>query len=287
MEFGAALNWLSQVSYEAADGATYRNPSIHYIVGHDGRLATVVPERHGAWHAGTGADREGANLNAIGIELVQPTADTPYPEALIARAVSLVAEICHRHDIPARRTRDDAQPGIHHHSDLTAGKSDPGPCGPARRSSGGSARGCGRCAARTRRPARRPPSGRRSRGTRSRSPSCGPRSRRWGSGCGRRGRRCRADGGGGAGDSVRRAVYRGCRESADPHDSPGPKIEVHAVADKDKQDDDRWVKMEVLVDREALGRLRGNDASPQRVPDSAIRPDPKNPRVSLPRSRRV
>ena len=127
VEFDAALNWLSQVSYEGADGATYRNPSIHYIVGHDGRLATVVPERHGAWHAGTGADREGANLNAIGIELVQPTADTPYPEALIARAVSLVAEICHRHDIPARRTRDDAQPGIHHHSDLTAGKSDPGP----------------------------------------------------------------------------------------------------------------------------------------------------------------
>ena len=83
VEFGAALNWLSQVSYEGADGATYRNPSIHYIVGHDGRLATVVPERHGAWHAGTGAGREGANLNAVGIELVQPTADTPYPEALI------------------------------------------------------------------------------------------------------------------------------------------------------------------------------------------------------------
>ena len=62
---------------------------------------------------------------------LQPTADTPYPEALIARAVSLVAEICHRHDIPARRTRDDAQPGIHHHSDLTAGKSDPGPLWPS------------------------------------------------------------------------------------------------------------------------------------------------------------
>ena len=131
VEFDAALNWLSQVSYEGADGATYRNPSIHYIVGHDGRLATVVPERHGAWHAGTGAGREGANLNAIGIELVQPTPDTLYPEALIARAVSLVAEICHRHDIPARRTRDDAEPGIHHHSDLTAGKSDPGPLWPS------------------------------------------------------------------------------------------------------------------------------------------------------------
>ena len=45
--------------------------------------------------------------------------------------MSLVAEICHRHEIPARRTRDDAQPGIHHHSDLTAGKSDPGPLWPS------------------------------------------------------------------------------------------------------------------------------------------------------------
>ena len=45
--------------------------------------------------------------------------------------MSLAAEICHRHDIPVRRTRDDAQPGIHHHSDLTAGKSDPGPLWPS------------------------------------------------------------------------------------------------------------------------------------------------------------
>ena len=47
-EFTAALNWLTQASYWSGDGKTYRNPSIHYIVGHDGRLATVVPERHGA-----------------------------------------------------------------------------------------------------------------------------------------------------------------------------------------------------------------------------------------------
>ena len=130
-EFSAALDWLTRRSYQTAEGATYRNPSIHYIVRHDGRLARVVPERHGAWHAGTGADRRGANLNAIGVELVQPTADTPYPEALIARAVALVADVCHRHGIPARRTHDDAEPGIHHHSDLTSRKSDPGALWPS------------------------------------------------------------------------------------------------------------------------------------------------------------
>ena len=207
MEFDAALNWLSQFSYEAADGASYRNPSIHYIVGHDGRLATVVPERHGAWHAGTGAGREGANLNAVGIELVQPTADTPYPEALIARAVSLVAEICHRHDIPARRTRDDAQPGIHHHSDLTAGKSDPGPLWPSeafigrvgarlRSLRGGGTRPAGAEAALW-----SAVEGQRGRRRRAAVGSRGAA----GSGCGRRGRRCRREGVvEGAGDSVRR-----------------------------------------------------------------------------------
>lgn len=56
------------------------------------------------------------------------------------------------------------------------------------------------------------------------------------------------------------------------------------MAKKDKQDDDRWVKMEVLVDREAFGRLRRNDASPLRIPPEAIQPDPKNPRVWSPRS---
>ena len=130
-EFNAALNWLSRHSYTGADGRTYRNPSIHYIVGHDGRLATVVPERHGAWHAGTGADPQGANCNAVGIELVQSTPDIPYPEPLIARAVQLVAEICHRHAIPPVRVHDDAIPGIHHHEDLTPHKSDPGSLWPS------------------------------------------------------------------------------------------------------------------------------------------------------------
>ena len=90
----------------------------------------------------------------------------------------------------------------------------------------------------------------------------------------------------GAGDSLRGGVYRGRREPAHPHDPSGPKIGVRTVAKKDKQDDDGRVTIEVTVDREALARVRGNGASPQRVPDGAIRPDPKNPRVWSPRSRR-
>ncbi len=127
VEFSAALNWLSGHTYKGRDGRSHRNPSIHYIVGHDGRLATVVPERHGAWHAGTGSRRDGANLNAIGIELVQPTPQDAYPEPLLARTVDLVAAICRRHAIPALRVHTDTQPGIHHHSDLNPRKSDPGP----------------------------------------------------------------------------------------------------------------------------------------------------------------
>ncbi|MDE2640464.1 MAG: hypothetical protein OXI03_07770, partial [Chloroflexota bacterium] len=88
----------------------------------------------------------------------------------------------------------------------------------------------------------------------------------------------------GLGDSRRGGGYRGRREWARPHDPSGPKIGVRTVAKKDKQDDDRWVKMEVLVDREALGRIPSNDASPSRIPDGLIRPDPKNPRVTSPRS---
>ena len=127
VEFRAALDWLTRHSYTDAQGQAQRNPSIHYIVGHDGRLASVVPEQHGAWHAGTGVRRDGANCNAIGIEMVQPTIDGAFPAPLLDRLVDLLADLCRRHAIPPRRVRTDTVPGIHGHENLTTAKTDPGP----------------------------------------------------------------------------------------------------------------------------------------------------------------
>ena len=78
-------------------------------------------------HAGTGTRRTGANLNAVGIELVQPRRDDPFPPSLLERCLDLVADICRRHGIPPLRVHTDAEPGIHGHQDLTPAKSDPGP----------------------------------------------------------------------------------------------------------------------------------------------------------------
>ena len=155
-EFSAALDWLTRHSYQTAEGATYRNPSIHYIVGHDGRLARVVPERHGAWHAGTGADRR------------QPQRGRRAGAADRRHPLPGGADRGRWRWSPTSATGTASPPAAHTTTPSPASTTTPtsrrgsrtrARCGPARCSSRASRRGCAPCAARAPRttPERRPP----------------------------------------------------------------------------------------------------------------------------------
>ncbi len=94
--------------------------STHYLIGTDGRMETLVPEQHVAWHAGVSSWKSwsGLNRNSIGVRLVHvPTpqvefartrdnlpADHPafgpgYPQAQLDALVTLVADIVKRHNV--------------------------------------------------------------------------------------------------------------------------------------------------------------------------------------------
>ncbi|HNS88394.1 MAG TPA: N-acetylmuramoyl-L-alanine amidase, partial [Parvularculaceae bacterium] len=81
--------------------------SAHYLVEEDGTIFALVPEEKRAWHAGVGAWKGEADLNArsIGVEIVNPGHEFGYrkfPKRQIDMVVALVKEIAGRHEIDPR-----------------------------------------------------------------------------------------------------------------------------------------------------------------------------------------
>lgn len=98
--------------------------SAHYLVLEDGRVEGLVPEDKRAWHAGQGSWKGEAAVNdrSIGVEIANGGHDfglPPYPEAQIAAVISLIAELCARHNLGAE--------AVLGHSDIAPlRKADPG-----------------------------------------------------------------------------------------------------------------------------------------------------------------
>ena len=96
----------------------------HYLIGEDGTVWRLIPEKRRAWHAGRSfwAGETDINSRSIGIELVNPGHGPdyrPYPEAQMRALEVLALAICSRHPIPSHRVLG--------HSDVAPGrKQDPG-----------------------------------------------------------------------------------------------------------------------------------------------------------------
>jgi len=81
--------------------------SAHYLVDEDGTIYALVPEDKRAWHAGVGAWKGEADLNArsVGIEIVNPGHEFGYrkfPKRQIDMVIALVSEIMARHQVDPR-----------------------------------------------------------------------------------------------------------------------------------------------------------------------------------------
>lgn len=93
--------------WQAPDGApdTPLNlVSAHYLVHEGGAVDALVPDDKRTWHAGQGSWKGEAAVNdrSIGVEIVNGGHDfglPPYPEAQIAAVISLVADVCARHNL--------------------------------------------------------------------------------------------------------------------------------------------------------------------------------------------
>ena len=81
--------------------------SAHYLVDEDGTIYALVPEDKRAWHAGVGAWKGEADLNArsVGVEIVNPGHEFGYrkfPKRQIDMVIALVGEIMTRHQVDPR-----------------------------------------------------------------------------------------------------------------------------------------------------------------------------------------
>lgn len=98
--------------------------SAHYVVGEDGTVWRLVPERRRAFHAGRSCWEGESDLNlvSIGVEIVNPGHEwgyRPFPEAQMAAVERLCRDILARHPIPRHR--------VVGHSDIAPDrKTDPG-----------------------------------------------------------------------------------------------------------------------------------------------------------------
>ncbi|MBT3218644.1 MAG: N-acetylmuramoyl-L-alanine amidase [Proteobacteria bacterium] len=69
--------------------------SIHYVIGRDGTVVSMVPETQVAHHV------RGANNRSIGIEMINNgDGNDPYPEAQVRRATDLLEDILRRNSLP-------------------------------------------------------------------------------------------------------------------------------------------------------------------------------------------
>ncbi len=120
-ELQGTLRWFLD-SRRRPDEGTWA--SAHDVIAADGtRHACLDPELM-AWHAGY------LNAFSIGIEVVQPTRDTPVTQAQIAATAARVRELCVGYGIPMVRVMSEAERGVIGHEDTAQGralgKSDPG-----------------------------------------------------------------------------------------------------------------------------------------------------------------
>ncbi|WPL16417.1 N-acetylmuramoyl-L-alanine amidase AmiD precursor [Thiorhodovibrio winogradskyi] len=78
--------------------------SIHYVIGRDGRVVSMVPESQVAWHV------RGHNQDSIGIELVNDGDGVdPFPPAQIDRLVELLRGLLERHRLDGDAIKSHAE----------------------------------------------------------------------------------------------------------------------------------------------------------------------------------
>lgn len=82
--------------------------SAHYFVGEDGRILSLVPEEHRAWHAGASvwAGERDLNTRSIGIEIANTGHSgglPPYPDVQIEAVIALCRDVVGRHPIASHR----------------------------------------------------------------------------------------------------------------------------------------------------------------------------------------
>jgi len=105
--------------------------SSHYLIGEEGEIFHLVPERKRAWHAGVSYWGGATDINScsIGIEVQNPGHEhgyQPFPERQINSLILICRKIMERYDIPANRVLG--------HSDVAPGrKKDPGELFPWRK----------------------------------------------------------------------------------------------------------------------------------------------------------
>ena len=120
-DWTSTLNWFARSDSHA---------SSHWLVGRDGRTARIVPDIYPAWHAGD------HNVYAFGIELEQPTIDTPFTDTQLVKAAEIVKDYALTYNIPATHISGLLQGewGVIGHDETEGGKehgkSDPGPMFP-------------------------------------------------------------------------------------------------------------------------------------------------------------
>ncbi len=88
-------------SFDVVPDAPLPRVSAHYVVDEAGRIYSLVPEEHRAWHAGASSwEGEGdVNARSIGIEIVNGGHDfglPDFPEAQIAAVIGLLGDIFQR-----------------------------------------------------------------------------------------------------------------------------------------------------------------------------------------------
>ena len=88
---------------EALDTLTRRGSAVsaHYLIGRDGKVFSLVDERHRAWHAGESfwAGQRDLNSTSIGIEL-DNNGTEPFAEAQIVALLALLADLKARYRLP-------------------------------------------------------------------------------------------------------------------------------------------------------------------------------------------
>ena len=106
--------------------------SVHYVIDEEGKVYSLVPEEHRAWHAGHGSwEGEGdVNARSIGIEIVNGGHDFGLPDFTNAQIEGVIALI---KDIFARWSALNPSRVVGHSDIATERKADPGEKFPWRR----------------------------------------------------------------------------------------------------------------------------------------------------------
>jgi N-acetylmuramoyl-L-alanine amidase len=99
--------------------------SVHYVVDEEGKIYSLVPEEHRAWHAGRGSwEGEGdVNARSVGIEIVNGGHDFGLPDYTDAQIDAVIALV---RDIFARWPALNASRVVGHSDIATERKADPG-----------------------------------------------------------------------------------------------------------------------------------------------------------------